>query len=294
MIVVTAPTGNVGSEVTRLLITHTPILPFRIASHHPKQIQQIYGAEVPCTPLDFGDASTWHAALEGVSILFLVCPQPDPKVIRTQILPFIDAAIAEGCQHIIYLSVPGAGRTKIIPHYRIERYIESSHIAYTFLRPSYFMQNFIRKASTHGIDIATRHEIFIPAGRGRISLIDARDVAQVVIKICEKPDSYKKQSYNLTAAESLDLYEVAKTFSQVLNEPIRYTHPSLPRFWYRLRKRKISWLLLLVMTVEYVVASLGKSGETNNTLVEIIGRPPTTLAQFIKDNQSRWITQSWV
>jgi uncharacterized protein YbjT (DUF2867 family) len=294
MIIVTTPTGNVGSEVVRLLQEHVPVLPFRVAAHTPEKILQLYGEKVSSARLDFDDAATWTGALEGVSILFLVCPQPDPQTIRTQMLPFIDTAVQAGCQHIIYQSVPGADHVKILPHYQIERHIEKSGISFTFLRPSYFMQNFLRKASTHGVDIATRQEIFIPAGKGRISLVDARDVAAVVVKICEDPSAYKDQGYYLTGSEALNMGEIASIFSQVFKEPVRNANPSLPRFWYRLRKRRVPWSLVFIMSVEYTLARLGKSHHLSDNVATFLGRSPRMLTQFITDNRQCWITQTWV
>lgn len=291
MIVVTTPTGNVGAEVARLLARQQPVLPFRLAARHPKQLIQLYGSAVDIALFDFSDSSTWPQALAGISSLFLVCPQPGPGTVRTEILPFIDAAIQAGCQHIIFLSIVGAQRVKLIPHARIERYIEESGISYTLLRSAYFMQNFLRQAPTHNIDIVTRQEIFIPAGKGRLSLVDARDIAQIAVDICREPILHARCAYELLGSEALTMYEIADVFSTVLGRTVRYTHPSLPLFWYRLRQRRVSWIVLFIMSVEYTLVCLGLSGKVGQVLEGLLQRSPTTFVQFVTDYRQRWLPQ---
>ncbi|GLV55249.1 putative oxidoreductase YesF [Dictyobacter sp. S3.2.2.5] len=293
MFIITGPTGNVGSEVVRQLMKHDPPLPFRTVSRRPEIIQAEFEQAIESVKFDFADPSSWSTALEDVQILFLVLSQGSPNAARTRTIPFIDAAISAGCQHIIFLSVPVGGTLKLVPHYTIERYLERCSIAYTILRPGYFMQNFIRKAPTHGIDIATRHEIFIPAGKGSMALIDTRDIAEMVVRIAEQPAPHKNRAYNLTGPQLLNFFEIASIFSEVLQTPIRYTHPSLPRFWWRMHRRGVSLFLIIFMSIEYSATRLHLGEEKTETLQQILGHPGTTLAQFIQNNRQRWITQSW-
>ena len=294
MIVITTPLGTVGSEVAQLLLKHSPPLPFRLAAHTLDKVTRQYGLQVPCVKFDFADQDTWNATLDGIRILFLVVPVPDRTIIRTQIEPFIDAAVRAGCQHIVYLSIPGADHLKILPHYQVERHIEASGISYTLLRASYFMQNLCGKNSTHGVDIATRHEVFIPAGNGALGFIDTRDIAQVVIKVCEQPQLYQNKSYLLTGQVKLTFLEVASIFSQVMGYPVRYAHPSIPHFWVRMLRRGVPWSLIFFMTLEYTLARMGKSGFLTNEVSLLLGRPATPLLQFVEDYKEHWRTQSWV
>ncbi|GCE22481.1 NmrA family NAD(P)-binding protein [Dictyobacter kobayashii] len=294
MFVITGPTGNVGSEVVSQLLQHDPIPPFRTASRNPAAIQAKFGSAIESVRFDFADPSSWSATLKDIQILFLVSAQGSSNAARTQTIPFIDAAIKAGCQHIIFLSVPVGGTLKLVPHYTIERYLETCGITYTILRPSYFMQNFIRKDPTHGVDIATRGEIFIPAGKGRMPLIDTCDIAGVVIKILAQPAAHKNQAYDLTGPQALNFFEVAEIFTEVLQTPIRYSHPSLPRFWWRMRQRRVSLFLIIFMSIEYTATRLHQGEEQTEKLQQILGHPGTSLAQFIQNNRQRWQTQSWV
>ena len=294
MIVITTPSGFVGSEVVQLLMASQPTLSFRAVTRNPDKIKQQYGSQIDAVEFDFEQSETWPAALEGVQLLFLVVPTPQPKLIREKILPFIDAAVQAGCQHIVYQSVPGADRQKPLPHYQVERHIESIGISYTFFRPSYFMQNLCGKHSTHGVDIATRHEIFIPAGKGAISFVDTRDVAAAIVKVFAMPLAYRNQSYLLTGPQNLDFYAVADIFSQALGFSVYYARPSLLHFWVRLQRRGVSPGLLLFMIAEYTFVRLGRAAFLSDQLSTLLGRPATSMAHFVKENRMRWETQAWV
>ncbi|WKK78452.1 NmrA family NAD(P)-binding protein [Marivirga salinae] len=64
--------------------------------------------------------------------------------------PLIEVVKEVGVKHIVFLSVQGAEKQSYIPHHKIEKLIVESQIPYTFIRPAYFMQNFI---TTLGKDI---------------------------------------------------------------------------------------------------------------------------------------------
>ena len=206
----------------------------------------------------------------------------------------IDAAVRAGCQHILFLSVPGADTQKFLPHYLVERYIEACGVAYTILRASYFMQNLCGKNSTHGVDIATRNEIFIPAGRGELSFIDTSDIAAVLLKICENPEAHQKKAYLLTGQRSLNFFEVAKIFSEVMEHPIRYVDPSLPRFCVRMTRRGVPGGLIFFMAIEYTATRLGHGKFHSDDVPHLLGRLATPMTPFVEDNKERWLTQSWV
>ncbi|MDA1475820.1 Rossmann-fold NAD(P)-binding domain-containing protein [Bacillus changyiensis] len=80
-----------------------------------------------------------------------------------------------------------------------------SGIPYTFLRSSFFMQNLVHQ---HVEELRKDRQIFVPAGNGRTSFIDVRDIASVVVKTLTE-SGYKNQVYSLTGSEALTYYKVA-------------------------------------------------------------------------------------
>lgn len=286
MILVTGPNGNVGTELVRMLIADGG-LPFRIAANTPAKIEKLYGPAAPKVKFSFAERSTWGPALEGVSTVFLLFPLPHPGTAKSWMLPFVAAAKEAGVKHIIYLSVPTAGETKLVPHYTVERAIEASGVAYTFLRAAFFSQNLCRDITTHAVDIARSDEIIVPAGKGGTSFVDSRDVAEVAVNVMRNPAAQAGQAYVLTGPEVLDYHEVAAIFSEELGRTIRYREPSILRFWRTVGPR-VTWDTLLFMTGVYVLTRRGKNRDLTDTLPMLLGRPPRTMRDFVRDYRDRF------
>ena len=231
--------------------------------------------------------------LADIDTLFLLFPLPSPRTVNTRMKPFIDAAAAAGVKHIIYVGVPGADTQKIVPHYAVERHIEATGIPYTFLHPTYFMQNLCRSISTHGVDIVDYDQIFIPAGNGKITFIDARDVASVAVDIIKDPAPHTGKTYVLSGPDLLDFYQVAEIFSAIMGRKISYANPSFPSFWWRMWRRGLTWDVIGFMTIVYFLTRTGKNAQKTKTLPEMLGREPIHTKQFVNDYLSRWENRDW-
>ena len=286
MIVVTGPNGNVGTELVKMLVGQTA-LAFRIAAHSPDKIAKLYGADAPAVKFDYGDRATWGPVLADATVLFLLFPLPHPRTAREWMVPFVEAAAAAGIRHIVYLSVPGADKTPVVPHYAVEKAILASGVPYTILRAGFFAQNLCRDITTHAVDIAAHDEIYVPAGKGCTTFVDSRDVAEVAVKIMADPSIHAGQSYVLTGPEALDYFQVAALFTTELGRTIRYPRPSVPAFWWRVGPR-VTWDTLFFMTIVYTLTRFGKNAPTTDTLPRLLGHPSRSMADFIHDYRDRF------
>jgi len=294
LLVVTGPSGNIGGELTRKLVALGPDAPpYRLAAHTPSRITDEYGPDVPVAHLDYNDPSTFASALEGVTTLFLLFPLPSPRTARTRMRPMVDAAVTAGANHIIYISVPGADRSRVVPHNTVERYIHAAGLGSTILRPSYFMQNMVRALSTHGVDISEHDEVFVPAKRGKTTFLDSRDLAEVIVKIARDPAAHNQRSYLLPGPETLDFYEVAGILTDVLGREITYANPSMVKFWRRLRRRGVSRDTVFFMQLVYTLARRGFNAPPGDDMAELLDGDPTTFRKFAEDYKWRWDTQTW-
>jgi uncharacterized protein YbjT (DUF2867 family) len=293
MLVIIGPTGNVGSQVADLVVNHQPPLPYRLAAHHPEKLRKKYGPAVCVVPFDYDDRSTWTAVLADVEVLFLLFPLPSPRTVKTRMKPFIDAAVAAGTKHIVYVAVPGADTQKVVPHYAVEQHIKACGVPYTFLHPTYFMQNLCRGLSTHGVDIMDYDELFIPAKKGKTTFIDARDVAEVAVNILKEPTPHQNKLYVFSGPELLDFYQVADVFSEVMGRKISYANPSMPAYWWRMWRRGLTWDVIGFMTIVYFLTRSGKNAQVTDTLPQMLGREPIHLRQFVQDYLPRWENREW-
>ncbi len=70
-------------------------------------------------------------------------------------------------------------------HRQEEKIIEESKIPYTFLHAGAFMQNFM---NYFGQTIKTQNAFYLPAGDGKVSFVDVRDIAAVATEILLSKD----------------------------------------------------------------------------------------------------------
>lgn len=280
-IAVTGATGNVGAEVVRLLFASGE--PVRALSVDPERARAQLGAGVEHVRLEFGDESSYPAAFQGVRALFLMRPPQIADVAR-RIHPAIDAARAAGVERIAFLSLQGVERNPVVPHHRIERHLRSSGVPATMLRPSFFMQNL---STIHRDEIRDEGRIVVPAGLGRTSFVDVRDVAAVAVRALLE-EGHESRAYELTGREALGYAEVAGVLGEVLGRTVVYADPSPLAFWRRSRAAGAPAGFVAVMLGLYTAARLGLAARVTPELEQLLGRPPITLRRFAEDHAAVW------
>lgn len=274
---ITGATGTLGGEVARQLASSG--WPLTAGVRDPARAR--LPETVQAVPFDFQVPAT-YGALAGVDRLFLMLP-PGTRP-RQHVFPVIDAARAHGVQQVVFLSILGAQHLPFLPHRQIERHLEQSGLDWVFLRASYFMQNL---TGVHRDDIRLRDELDLPAGQGRTSFVDARDVAAVAALTLQR--GHARQAYDLTGDVALNYDEVAAILSVTLGRRIHYADPAPLTFLRTAAARGVTPGFALFMLAEYTVAKLGRAGRTAPDLGRVLGRPATTFRQFAEDHRDHWV-----
>jgi uncharacterized protein YbjT (DUF2867 family) len=284
-ILVTGATGNVGAAtIEHLMEKYAGAVEVTAAVTDVARARQVLlQPGLRFVRFNFEDLSSVKAALAGTDKLFLLRP-PQLSDVRKYIEPVILAAKAAGVRHVVFLSLQGVEHNKVTPHYKIEQFIRREALPYTFLRPSFFMQNL---STTHRAEIAGRNELFIPAGHGKTNFVDVRDVGEAAAWVLAG-ENHLNRAYELTGTTAYDYYEVANLLSRTLGRPIRYRNPSVVHFCWRKWREGVPVSFILVMAALYTVAKLGKAAAYAPDLQHLLGRAPTTLAQFAEDYKGAW------
>jgi uncharacterized protein YbjT (DUF2867 family) len=280
VILVTGASGLVGGEVARVLATARS--PLRLALRDPGA-RPVELPPADAVRFDFQSPESFPAALSGVESVFLVRP-PQLARARRHFGPFVRAMEQAAVRRVVFLSVRGADRNPLLPHHGIERLLEGSRLAWTHLRPNDFMQNFL---TVHRDDIRDRDEIWAPAGDGRTSYVDVRDVAEAAARILLQ-QGHERRAYTLTGPQSLSLHEVAAILGDALGRTVVYRDPGLASFLRHARAAGRPLPMALVMSTVYSIARLGLAEKVEDALPRLLGRRATTFAGFAVDHARTW------
>lgn len=277
-VLVTGATGTVGGELLEHLVARQATV--RAAVRDTGAARLPDGAQA--VAFDFSDASTYAAALDGVDRVFLL--RPPHMADAAAFEPFIAAVAASSVEQLVFLSLQGVERNPVVPHHGIEKRIRESGVGWTFLRPGFYMQNLL---TTHLADIRERHEVFVPAGGGRTSLIDARDIAEAAAVVLTAP-GHVECAYTLTGPQAITYSQVAAILSEVCGYPITYVSPSGRAFSQRMRERGYAPEFVTVMRGIYLVARLRMAAGLTDELEHLIGRAARDFRTFARDHAEQF------
>src|SRR5882724_10305646 len=214
-VLVTGATGTIGRDVAKQLSGRGVAV--RAGVRDKARARKQFGADIALVPFDFENEKTFSGALEGVEKVFLLPPLlPNQlEVMNT----FVDAAERAGVRHIVKLSAIGIDDTMqptaIKGHAANEQHIRESSLAFTFLRPNSFMQNFITYFPPRN------GAIYLPWGNGTASFVETRDIASVAAQTLTS-DGHGGRIYTLTGPAKLGIAEVALILSEVTGREFKY------------------------------------------------------------------------
>lgn len=278
-ILVTGATGNVGTELTKLLAAQK--IPFRAMVRAVKDTDLPADSDVAETVIgDFNDAKTVADALQGIERAFLLTNSSEQA--ETQQTAFVDAAKRAGVKHIVKLSQWAADANSPVRflryHHAAERKIEDSGIAYTFLRPNLFMQSLLGFRGS----IMSQGKFFGAIGDARISAVDVRDVAAVAAAALTR-SGHEGKIYNLTGPEALSHQEMAQKLSATLKRNINFVDvpPGAMRealLGFGFPKWQADGLI-----EDYAHYSRGEASELASGVYDALGKQPRSFDDFARD-----------
>jgi uncharacterized protein YbjT (DUF2867 family) len=279
-IFLTGITGNVGSAVVDYLKSEK--INFIAGVRNIEKSVKL-DKSIEYRQFDFENADTYEIALKGVNKVFLVRP-PQLTDVKGIFTPFIERCKINGVKQIVFLSLLGAEKNPFPPHHKIEKAILAAGIAYTFIRPSFFMQNL---STTHAEDIKLRDDLFIPSGRAKISFIDTRDIGEIIGRTLAE-EGHENKAYAITGSEAITYFRVADSMTKIFGRKITYSNPGLFKFRKDMINRGIKKEFATVMMVLYLTTKLGMANHVTGTAEVLLKRKPRTIEDFIKDHVEVW------
>ena len=287
-VLVTGATGNVGRGVVERLLAAGVRVRATVTPGSAGEVSPPVGSSPELVVFDFTDASTWRTAFEGVEQVFLMRP-PHLGRPRRQMLPALEAAREAGVRHVVLLSLQGAEHNRLVPHAVLEKWLRESGLAWTFVRPSFFMQNL---TTTHLTDIRDRDEVVVPAGAGATAFVDADDVAAVAAEALLDPGRHRNRAWTATGPRSLTYAQVAEILTDVLGRPITYARPGLVQYARHARSTlAMPWAMVAVTSAIYTVARLGRADALSDDVRAVTGRSATSFEEFARLHAALWSSE---
>ncbi len=290
MIFVTGATGHVGSHVVRLLKLRGVRMRVSVRPSGAGEISKsllatdLLGSEPEVVAFDFLDPTTYHRAVAGCDAVFLLRP-PAIANTRDTLIPFLDVARAQGVRQVVFVSVMGAESNPLVPHHAVEKHLKSGPASWTILRSGFFAQNFI---DAYREDICRDNRIYVPAGAAKVAFIDTHDIAEVAVTALLHVELHQGQAHALTGPQALSFAAAAALLSTELDRHITYEPASVLGYMRHLQQRGLPAKQNLVQTLLHAGLRFGQAGKVTNCLSDLLGRPASTLAEFMQREHLEW------
>jgi uncharacterized protein YbjT (DUF2867 family) len=274
-VLVTGATGNTGSLLVPALLSAGVDVRIFVRNEAKAKPLKDLGAEVVLGDLD--QPETILSAVKNVDKIYLLTWNGETQL--EQAKNVIDAAKKSGNPHIIRHSMWGPENSRIIKQgYKIEEMLKASGLPWTILKPTFYMQNTMMAAQT----ISSDGVIYWDMKDGKLGMIDVRDIADTAFEVITG-EGHENKSYILTGPEAISFNDVAKTFSGVLDNDIKYINvPGEAALQAMVGMGVPEWI-----AKGYVELSEGFSENFANSTtknVEILtGHPARSFEQFAND-----------
>jgi uncharacterized protein YbjT (DUF2867 family) len=281
-ILITGATGTVGSEVVKQLSAKGENIIVKAAARSATDNTFENLNRVQVVQLDYDKPDSLAVALKGVDKLFLLTPFQSNMVDLTSNL--VSEAKKAEVKYIAKQSVMGAdaepGITPGRLHRQAEKIIEESGIPFTFLRPNFFMQNFVNYYSNL---IRSQGAFYIPAGDAKVSFVDVRDIAAVAVKSLINDNQQKGRAYNITGGEALSYGQAAEILSKAVGKKINYVNVTDQDARKGMKDMSMDEWTIKSMIELFEITRAGYVSEISPIVEQVTGNKPITFSQFAND-----------
>ncbi len=224
-ILITGATGHVGKELVEQLLKMGDTR-VRILVRNRNKVLHL-GNNVEIAVGDLDKPETLSDAMQNVERLYFV------TAFTGQIANLVKKAKKAGVKHIVKQSTIEADRS-LGPgkwHREQEEFIKASDMAWTIIRPTMMMTNTIEWWSA---TIKSKSAIYFPGRKGKVPVIDPRDIAAVVCKVLTH-SGHEGKTYVVTEPDALSIAEMVDIIGKVLDKRISYisVFPWLAGMWLR-------------------------------------------------------------
>ncbi|MDQ6525402.1 NAD(P)H-binding protein [Nocardioides sp. LHD-245] len=277
-LVVTGATGQLGHlVVTSLLAKGVPAERIVALGRDEERLARLADLGVATRRVDYADLAALADAVAGAERVLLISGSEVGQRLP-QHQNVIDAAKAAGVDLLAYTSIANADTSGIVlaaEHQATEDAIVASGLPHTFLRNSWYLENYTGQLATY----AEHGSVLGAAGDGRVSAATRADFAEAAAAalLLERP----KAVYELGGA-AFSLKELAATVGDVLGRDVTYTDLPAEELTKVLVGAGLPEAYAAVLADADLGLGRGELYVEPDDLETLLGRPSTSLADALR------------
>jgi uncharacterized protein YbjT (DUF2867 family) len=231
-ILVTTPTGNIGSRIVHQLLDSGHSI--TLLARDPSRLSESVRGKTTVIQGSLDDASSLRAALAGANAAFFLIPPPGPNVTHWRRWQeslgetFAAAAKASGVSRVVFLSSTGAQHDDlgaISGLGIVERTLKAALPNVVAVRAGYFMENSFGSLPT----IASQGAFYGVAGADvQQQVVATQDIGDIAARWLVDDAWTGHQVVGAHGPTTISANESAAVFSDVLGRPVRYVQIPAP------------------------------------------------------------------
>lgn len=226
----------------------------------------------PC--FDWNDQSTWNAALDGVTAVYITYA-PDLAIpgATDAIRAFVEKAVEHGVRRLVLLSGRGEEEAQLC-----EGIVQDAGVEWTVVRASWFNQNF---SEGEFLGMVLDGAITLPTEDVPEPFVDADDIADVAVAALTE-GGHSGEIYEVTGPRMLTFTEVAKEISRATGREVQFIQIPKETFAAGIAEsgapEEIAWLL------NYLFDTVldGRNAYVCDGVQRALGRQPTDFAEYAR------------
>jgi NAD(P)H dehydrogenase (quinone) len=281
-ILVTGASGMVGRHTTLHLLTKRPASDVIGLVRDPAKAEDLATLGIELRQGDYLDRESLVRAFVGVEKLMLTSTHAftDRKTAHANV---IDVAVKAGVKHLVYMPIyRKAGSTFSMKEiteediFTIDK-LRSSGLAYTLVQHPPFMEPAIMYAGPNAVKTGVQ----VPAGSGKFTAATRDDLAAAHATVLTEP-GHEGKAYYLSGAPAVSWADIARILSEVHGKDVPYIPISDEEYIKSMATLGFPDFVAPFILKWVQGMNQGEWEEVTNDLETLIGRKPTTVAEYLR------------
>ncbi len=223
-IIVTGASGQFGHAAAEQLLDICNPQDVVCLSRSPEKLADLAARGASVRYADFDDPASLAAAMQGGEKMLLISTLRVGTRVE-QHRNAIEAARANGVDHIVYTSVVGGGLAdhpgvEQKDHYDTEQLILQSGADHTFLRNSLYAEAVATAMAIPALLAGTKPD---NAGHGKVAIVSRDDCVAAAVGVLTQ-DGHRNKAYDVTGPDLWSVPEAVALISEMAGKPIELQH----------------------------------------------------------------------